>query len=449
MHAVTTRNLATLGLVALIVAVLIAACTPAAPAEAPAEEPIEVKDASPEEPATEPANAEPEQTEETAEPEQTEPAEAAATAPTANLTDGCVTDYTEGIDYFPDKVEVESAASFSIEYHDNYKVVTTLTPWPGAEESFQYVLVQCGTPTPEGYDDATVMEVPVDTAVAMSTSYITHMEDLGLLDHLVGLDSFLYVSNPTVREMIDAGDLTEIAPTGEINIEAALDLAPGMIMTFSSGMPEYDTHPILIEAGLPVVMNGDWTETEPLARAEWVKFMALFFNAEARAAELYDNVVNEYTAAAELAANAGDNPTVVSDAPYEGTWYVPAGEAYTARLISDAGGDYIFADNEETGTLYLDFETVYDQGLDADVWINVWGYGSRSDLLAADARFGDFKAFQEGNIYGNDARGTEFGTEIWETGVARPQLVLLDLIKIFHPELLPDHELYYYRQLPE
>lgn len=445
MHAVTTRRLAPLGLAFLAAALILAACAPAAPAEAPVEEPAAAEEAAPEEPAAEPEETEPEETEAAAPTE----AVAEAAAPTANLTDSCVTDYAEGVDYFPDKVAVESAASFSVEYHDSYKVVTTLTPWPGAEETFQYVLVQCGTPAPEGYDDATVMEVPVDTAVAMSTSYITHMEDLGLLDHLIGLDSFLYVSNPTVREMIDAGDLTEIAPTGEINVEAALDLDPGMIMTFSSGMPEYDTHPALIAAGLPVVMNGDWTETEPLARAEWVKFMALFFNAEGRANELYSNVVEEYTAAAELAANAGNNPTVVSDAPYEGTWYVPAGEAYTSRLIADAGGDYVFADNEESGTLYLDFETVYDQGLDADVWVNLWGFDSLSDLLAADERFGDFNAFQQGNVYGNDARGTEFGSEIWETGVARPQLVLLDLIKIFHPDLLPDHELYYYRQLPE
>jgi iron complex transport system substrate-binding protein len=387
-----------------------------------------------------------------------EPAEAAApateeqaeavVAPEANITAGCVDGYAEDVDYFPEKAVVEYATNFTVEYFNNYKVVTTLTPWPGAEQSFQYVLVQCGTPAPEGYGDTPVINVPATTTVTMSTNYIAQMEDLGLLDHLAGLDSALYVINPAVREMIEAGELAEIAPGGQVNVEVALELDPSLIMAYSAGVPEYDTHPVLIDAGLPVVMNADWMEQTPLARAEWIKFMALFYNVEARAEAVFDDIATQYEEAAGLAAGVAKKPTVFSDTPYEGTWYVPGGQSYTAHLFADAGADYVWADDESTGTLFLDAESVFDRAQDADIWVNVWGYGSREDMLAVDERFADFKAFQDGAVFGNDARGNEFGTEIWETGVARPHLVLLDLIKIFHPELLPDHELYYYRQMP-
>ena len=373
-----------------------------------------------------------------------------ASPPAGNITEGCVTDYAEGVDYFPDKVSIEYSAAFTVEYFDNYKVVTVLTPWPGAEESFQYVLVQCGTPAPQqGYPDATVLEVPASSIVTMSTSYITNLDDLGLLeDRLVGLDTGAYVSNPKVRALLAAGQLTEIAPGSQLNVEAALDLNPDLIMTYSAGLPEYDTHPALIQAGLPVVMNADWMEQSPLARAEWVKFMALFFNAEARAEEVFNAIAARYEQAASLTTGIEERPTVLSDTPFEGTWYVPGGQSFTAHLFADAGADYLWAEDESTGTLFLDFETVFERGRDADYWVNIWGYESLADMLSVDERFADFKAFQEGNVYGNDARRTEAGTEIWETGVAHPDMWLLDLIKIFHPELAPDHELYYYRLMP-
>jgi iron complex transport system substrate-binding protein len=39
------------------------------------------------------------------------------------------------------------------------------------------------------------------------------------------------------------------------------------------------------------------------------------------------------------------------------------------------------------------------------------------------------------------------GNEYFETGPAHPDRILADMISIFHPELLPDHELYYYQKL--
>ncbi|GAB4478896.1 MAG: ABC transporter substrate-binding protein [Anaerolineae bacterium] len=368
------------------------------------------------------------------------------TPPEANLT-GCVERYSEGIDYFPDKVTLDYAEGLTITYFDHYKVIDVPSAWPGGGQSFRYVLVQCGTPPPAGYDDAVIIEVPAGRVVSMSTTYITQMDDLGVLDRLAGLDSFAYVSNPAVRARIDAGELVEVAPNLTPNVEVALELDPDVIFAFSSGAPEYDVHPAFLNAGLPVVMNADWLERTPLARAEWIKFIAAFFNAEAQANAVFENIEAQYQQAAALAAGAEQRPTVFTSLPYQGTWYMPGGASFVARLIADAGGDYIYADDESTGSLFLDFETVYDAAKDADIWLDVAFVATLADLQAADARYADFNAFQQGNVYAYDARSSEYGLEYFETSSARPHVVLLDLVHIFHPELLPDHELYYYRRL--
>jgi iron complex transport system substrate-binding protein len=272
-------------IIALILALLLAGCS-GEDAEPTAEpEPTEVAVAAepveaPTEPAEAPTEAAEVPTEESAtEPEEvptvTEPTEPAAepvAAPEANLTGGCVETYDESVDYFPDKTEVTHAEGFTVEYHNNYKVVTVLTPFAGAEQPAQYILLQCGAPAPEGMDDIPIVEVPVNTIVAMSTTYLPALEELGLLDTLVGVDTSLYTTNETVVGMVQNGVVAEIGNGAEVNVEIALDLDPDLIMTSATGTPEYDAHPVLQEAGLPVVINADYLDSSPLGRAEWVDF---------------------------------------------------------------------------------------------------------------------------------------------------------------------------------
>ncbi len=174
----------------------------------------------------------------------------------------CVTNYDPQVDYFPDKVEPEFAQGWRVEYHNSYKVVNVLTPFPGATaaDAFTYLLVECGTPVPDGYDGAEVIQIPAGSIIAMSTSYIPQLDELGLLDHLIGMDQLAFVSNPTVRQMIDDGKLIEVGMGPSVNVEAVLDAEPSLVMTFGSGSPDYDTHPTLLAAGVPVVVASDFIE---------------------------------------------------------------------------------------------------------------------------------------------------------------------------------------------
>lgn len=367
----------------------------------------------------------------------------------SNLVDGCVEDYDPEVDYFPDKVEAEFAENFEVEYFNNYKVVSML-PWPGAEAPLQYVLVQCGTPAPDGFEDVPTFDVPVQRFVAMSTSMLPHLDAFGLFDRLVGVDTTLFTSNETVLELVADGEVVEIGgggSGGEINFELLLSIEPDLVMAqefFAGGT----TLSSLNEAGVPAVLNADYADTSPLGQAEWGKYIALFFNVEAAANETFGGVAERYLDLAALTADIEDRPTVVAASPFDGTWFMPGADSTVAQLLADAGADFLWADEPGT-SVPLDFEVVFDRAAEAEYWVNVNQFWqTAADMLADDPRFAEFRAYEEGNIWNNNRRMNENGgSDYFESGVANPDVILADLIKIFHPDLLPDHEFVYYQPL--
>ena len=372
----------------------------------------------------------------------------------ANLTDECVTDYDSEVDYFPEKVEVTDAENFSVEYFNHYKVVTVTDAFDAAEP-FTYVLVQCGTPAPAANDfpdDTQFLEVPAGDIIAMSTTQLPHLTELGLVDNLVGLDSFLFVNTPEVRELIDAGELVEVGSGAEVNVEVVLDVEPDIVMTFGFD-PSTDAHPVLIEAGIFTALNAEWREPTPLARAEWIKYTALFYNVEAEAEAAYSEIVTAYESARELAASvpADERPTVLWNrfSSFTEAWSIPGAETYVGALINDAGGTIALGEEAPNDSERLSFEVIYDGALDADVWIaNAFGITTLDGLLDEDARYGDFAAVQNRNVWNNSLDVNENGgNNYFELGVTNPHLILQDLVAIFHPDLLPDHEFSFYLRL--
>ncbi|MCU0499662.1 MAG: ABC transporter substrate-binding protein [Anaerolineae bacterium] len=368
-------------------------------------------------------------------------------------TDSCVTQYDETVDYFPEKAELTHAEGFSVEYFNHYKVISITRPWANAADTdvFQYVLVQCGTPTPDGYEAAQVIEVPITSIVTMSTTYLVHLMEIDQVDALIGVDSGLYINSPTIVEKFEAGDLVEVGSGSGVNVETVLDLAPDLVMTYGSGFPEFDAHPVLLDAGVAVALNSEWLEGTPLGRAEWLKFTALFFNAEAEANTAFEAIVTEYTNAAALVADLAeaDRPAVLWNAPFEGTWGIPGDQSYTGLLLRDAGASVILGDHSEENLAFLDFETVYEAASEADFWFpNLFMTETLDDLIAIDARYADLAPVINQTVYNNDARtNLNGGNDFYETGVALPHLILKDLIAILHPTVLPDHELTFFRRM--
>lgn len=371
-----------------------------------------------------------------------------------NLAGECVNDYDPDVDYFPEKVEIIDAVNFTVDYFNNYKVVAVTNAFDGADP-FTYVLVQCGTPAPDAADfpaGTQFIEVPAGDIIAMSTTQLPHLTALELVERLVGLDSFLFVNTPEVRELIDAGALVEIGSGAEVNVELVLDVEPDIVMTFGSN-PATDAHPVLIEVGIFTALNAGWREPTPLARAEWIKYTALFYNAEARAEQVYADIVTAYDEARELAASVpADERQVVlwnTFSSFSEAWSIPGAQTYVGALIRDAGGIVAMGEEAPDGSALLSFEAVYDGALDADVWVTgAFGVTTLDDLLARDRRYADFAAVQTGNVWNNTLDINENGgNNYWELGVTNPHLILQDLVAIFYPELLSDHAFNFYLRL--
>lgn len=346
------------------------------------------------------------------------------------------------------KVTIDYARNFTLEYKEGYKLLTVLMPWAGATEPIRYALVPKGQADPSGIDDALIVHTPVESFVSLSTTYLPFLEQIDELSSLVAVDSGAYIYNAEVQNWLKAGAVAEVGSGAVINIESLIDFNPDLIMTSASGFAEYDSHPQLLEAGLKVVINSDYLEQDPLGRAEWGKFIAAFFEKEAEADRLFDEMVARYQQAKALTSNLPTRVTVFTNTAYEGTWYMPGGESYIAILLADAGADYLFKDIEGSGAQPLDFEVVLERAKDADYWINVGALSELSALAAMDARYADFRAFQEGKVYTYSKRMNASGAvDYFESGAAAPDVILMDLIKAFYPDLLPEHEFFYYQAL--
>ncbi|ADG90186.1 ABC transporter substrate-binding protein [Thermobispora bispora] len=369
--------------------------------------------------------------------------------PVAASTDTgrCVSHYDANTDYFPVKQTLRHATNFTITYAKNYQVITVKQPSPGAKPE-KYVLVRCGTPAPRPTGDlagAVMVEVPVRSLFAASTTHLPFLADLGALDLLKGIPTVRYVTSPEVWQRVRSGSIIEYASGEEIDIEKVIGARPDVLV--GDGMEKQAYGP-LRDAGIKILENAEWLESTPLGRAEWIKFFAALTGTEAKAAEIFGKVEREYTALAEKAK--GVKPaTVLLGTMYSGQWYMPAGGSYAATLLKDAGGTYAWAGTEGTGSISLDLETVLAKAGHAPTWLvieNTWR--TLADVEQADPRYAKLTAVQDGNVWSaNKVLGPGGGNDYYERGVARPDLILADLIAILHPELAPGHEFTFYRRL--
>lgn len=340
------------------------------------------------------------------------------------------------------------ATGFSMSYQEGFKVLRVLPNWMDSGKYFEYVLYPRGTAQPQ-WDNATAyIETPVQSIAALSSIFCAHLEAIDALEYLKAVDKYEYINSEKVSALCNSGAIKSVGSGAELNVEVLIDLDPDVCMTFGTGDASYDIHPLLQKSGLPVVVVVDYQEKHPLGRAEWMKFTAAFLDME-KEAELYFNaVVKAYLETVVKTKTTENCPEVFVSAPYSGSWYVSGGDSYTSRILKDAGACYLWHDREVQGSLQLSYEEVYDKALDAEFWLNTGTWERLEDAQNVDPRNANFAAFKNKKMYNNNARLNAFGgNDIWESAVVRPDLVLKDLTRIFHPELLPAHQLYYYQQL--
>lgn len=344
--------------------------------------------------------------------------------------------------------DIKYAKGFGIVYYKHFKLVNIYNYVGVKTDTSQYILIKRGGVIPGGFPNAQVVETPIRSIIGMSSMHVALIDFAQADAILTGLGSLKYVSSPAIRNDIKAGKIKEVGQESTLNNELVLTMHPDLIMAVGNANAKVNRFKILTDAGIPVVQNSEFLESTPLARAEWVKLLAAFLNKEELVNKKFAAIATEYNKLVQLAKKATVKPHVITTMPVKGTWYVPEGNSYLTHFIQDAGGTSKWSDVKGIGTLPLSFEVVAPEALKADFWLNIGYVNSKQDMIGRDSRFADFKPFKTDHVYNYNKKTNDAGAnDYWESGAVNPQVVLSDLIKILHPELLPKHELVYYHQL--
>ncbi len=308
--------------------------------------------------------------------------------------------------------------------------ITILQPYPGAKSPQTLAL----TETPK-------------TVVVTSTTHLPYLELLGLGDRLVGFPGLAYIYSPYFISRTEAGHITELGPDQGLNLELLFALQPDLVIAFDMGSESVYLDK-LGQANIPILYNSDFLEPNLLARAEWIKVFGAIFNKQAEADSIFSQIATSYTKLASKAMKKQNQPTVFSGIMYGDAWFLPGGSNGSAQLFADAGASYLWNDSDDPGWLELSFESVYEKAGQAEYWLGIGSVKTQEELKSLNSRYIEFEAFKTGNLYNYTKRiGPNGGFDYFESGYARPDLILGDLIAIFHSDLLPDHEFTYFQQL--
>ena len=345
------------------------------------------------------------------------------------------------------KNEISYAKGLEIYKYKDFSVVKITKPWPGAKENFTYVLKEKNGIIPDSLKRFTIIPIPLKSIVVTSTTHIPALEMLGIENTLVGFPNTDYISSEKTRKLIDAGKVREVGTNETLNTEVLIDMSPDLIVSFglNNNNPTIDN---LQKSGLKVIYNGDWTEQSPLGKAEWIKFFGALYGLDAKANTIFSEIEKEYTTTLALAKKAIAKPTVLCGAMYQDQWYVPQGESWASLFMKDAQSNYLWADSKGTGSLSLPFETVLDKAKNADYWISPGDFSSLKEMNDSNPHYKEFTAFKNKKVYSYSInKGAKGGILYFELSPTRPDWVLKDFIKIFHPELLPNHKLFFFQKL--
>lgn len=343
--------------------------------------------------------------------------------------------------------EIQYAKGFTLENYEGYSVVTVKNPWPKATKTYTYILKKENGRIPDSLQNNTIINVPIKTIVVTSTTHIPSLEMLDVEKTLVAFPNLDYISSDKVRTLIDEKKIKELGANQSLNTEVLIDLQPDVIIGYGI---DNDTKSLdnLEKSGLKVLLNGDWNEETPLGKAEWIKLFGALYDKQDKAKELFSIIEQDYLKTIEIAKLDSIVPTILAGDMFQDKWYLPKGTSWGSQLIKEANGNYLWSETSGTGSLALSFETVYEKAKDSDFWITSGQFSTLKEMLDANPHYGQFEAFKKGNVYSfTRKKGKTGGVLYYELAPNRPDMVLKDLVKILHPDLLPGYELFFFEKL--
>lgn len=340
-------------------------------------------------------------------------------------------------------IDIKYAKGFKVSDKGDFKLVDICDPSGESDIVYRYALFNRGAEVeniPEGYE---IIEVPVRSVICMTTLQLSNFIKLDAVDKITGITSSRFLFNEQMKDQIENGKTVKIGIEGEFDNELIMAVNPDIILVSPFKKGGYDA---IRNLEIPLVSFLGYKESSPLGQAEWIKFTAMLLGDEDQANLLFDEIEKKYTDLKKLTESVVEKPSILSGELHSGNWYVVGGNSYLAQLFRDAGASYFMKNDDESGGFYVDFETVYSQGANTDYWriLNSYNGDFTYDVLKQnDARYVDFKPFKHKKIIYCNLREKPF----YEHSPIEPEIVLADLIHIFHPHVLPNHTPVYYELL--
>lgn len=367
---------------------------------------------------------------------------------TALLAGGCATDGYRAASFGEPVYTPAYARGFEIRGRQGGEstMIVSLSPWQGADSASTAAIFvrRGGEDIPAGYDGP-VVEEEARRIVCTSSSHVALLDAVGAADRVVGVSGLGYIVNPTVRQRADS--IVDIGYDAAVDYERLVAVRPDLVLLYGiEGASPLE--PRLRELGIPYLYVGEYLENSPLGKAEWMVAMAEITGRRDIGRERFMAIPPRYNALKEIASRAAGRPRVMVNTPYGDSWVMAPDSSYVARLISDAAGLYVAAGNPTNHSQAVTLEEAYLMASGADVWINTGQYDRIADITGFFPKFADVPPVVNRRVWNTTLNVTPAGgNDYWETGVVNPDLVLRDLIMIFHPELGLQAPFTYYKQL--
>lgn len=334
------------------------------------------------------------------------------------------------------------AKGFNVSYGDDITLLDINDPESKEAEQFHFALVdkEYKGDIPEGY---TRLNVPIETAICMTSLQLSNFLKLDIPEKVVGITSTRHLHNEKMNQQLKDGKTHKIGIEGNFDNEVIMAINPDVIFISPFKRGGYDA---IRNVDIPMIPHLGYKELSPLGQAEWIKVIGLLTGNASLANSTFDGIESRYNGLKSKVDTVKNRPTVFSGEMRGGNWYAVGGKSFLAQLFRDAGGDYFLKDNNESGGVTLDYETVYTNAAHADYWriVNSFdGDYSYNVLKEQDNRYTDFDAWKNHGVIYCNMKEVPF----YESMPVEPEIVLADFIHVFHPEVLPDHKPKYYHIL--
>lgn len=297
-----------------------------------------------------------------------------------------------------------------------------------APEARRHLLIlRGGDSAPRDFDGQCLRD-SARRIVAMSSSHVAMLEAIGATDKIVGVSGLDYISNASLQSR--RGELADVGHEGNVDYEALVGAAPDLVLLYGiNGASPMEGR--LEQLGIPYLYVGDYVEQSPTGKAEWVVAMGEVTGRRGRAIEVFGGIKARYDSVAATVAGSGPRARVMLNTPYADSWFMPPAGSYAVRLIEDAGGEYVYAQNTSGASVPIDIEEAYALACGADIWLNTGTASTAAELLRQCPKFADVPAVRTGRVFNNTLRSNNSGgNDYWESGVMNPDLILSDLIRI-------------------